>query len=166
MLGDRTIIATEPSLAPLAAPLRPRPAVVQTGALFHGGSGTTHLAMKSGVPQLLMPHLLDQYFWGYQVRRAGIGLELRERFSLDARAIAAALRRCQGDGALRDAAKRQAAATRLDGLARAVALVEGSQIAPIAGPRPVAIRDPPRGRAARCGTVARSLQGPAPEVSR
>jgi vancomycin aglycone glucosyltransferase len=216
LLGDRTIIATEPTLAPLTAPLRPMPRLVQTGAIFlpeasdvsaeterflasgsppvfigfgsmgdrnprrtaerlleavrlagvralvsrgwaglhlerapegvlfigpephgklfprvaavmhHGGSGTTHLAMKSGVPQILMPHLLDQYYWAHHVGRIGIGLELRERFSLDARAIAASFQRCLDDGALRGAAKRQAEVTRLDGLDRAVEIVERS----------------------------------------
>ncbi len=181
LLGERTVIATEPTLAPLATPLRPMPRLVQTGAIFlpetsdvsaeterflasgsppvfigfgsmgdpervlfigpephgklfprvaaimhHGGSGTTHVAMKSGVPQIVMPHLLDQYYWAYHVRRIGIGLELRERFSLDARAIAGAFRRCVDDGALREAARRQAGMTRLDGLDRAVEVVESA----------------------------------------
>jgi len=216
LLGERTVIATEPTLAPLATPLRPMPRLVQTGAIFlpeasdvsaeterflasgsppvfigfgsmgdrnprrtaerlleavrlagvralvsrgwaglhlerapervlfigpephgklfprvaavmhHGGSGTTHVAMKSGVPQIVMPHLLDQYYWAYHVRRIGIGLELRERFSLDARAIAGAFRRCVDDGALREAARRQAGMTRLDGLDRAVEIVESA----------------------------------------
>ena len=216
LLGERTVIATEPTLAPLAPPLRPMPRLVQTGAIFlpeasdvsaeterflasgsppvfigfgsmgdrnprrtaerlleavrlagvralvsrgwaglhlerapervlfigpephgklfprvaavmhHGGSGTTHVAMKSGVPQIVMPHLLDQYYWAYHVRRIGIGLELRERFSLDARAIAGAFRRCVDDGALREAARRQAGMTRLDGLDRAVEIVESA----------------------------------------
>jgi UDP:flavonoid glycosyltransferase YjiC (YdhE family) len=51
------------------------------GALFpgmsavvhHGGAGTTATAAASGVPQMIIPHILDQYFWGERVHRAGIG---------------------------------------------------------------------------------------------
>lgn len=51
------------------------------GALFprmaavvhHGGAGTTATAAASGVPQVIVPHILDQYFWGERVCRAGIG---------------------------------------------------------------------------------------------
>lgn len=107
--------------------LFPRVAAV----VHHGGSGTTHTAMRAGVPQLVMPHLLDQYYWAFHVRRLGIGLELRERFSLDAKAIAAALRRCVDDGALRERARVQGEAMRRDGLERAVEIIEAAAYDPI-----------------------------------
>jgi UDP:flavonoid glycosyltransferase YjiC (YdhE family) len=54
---------------------------VPHGALFprcalivhHGGAGTTMSAARAGVPQLLVPHLLDQFYWAGQVRMLGIG---------------------------------------------------------------------------------------------
>lgn len=107
--------------------LFPRVAAV----MHHGGSGTTHTAMRAGVPQIVMPHLLDQYYWAFHVRRLGIGLELRERFSLDAQAIAAALRRCLDDAALRERARRQGEAMRRDGLERAVEAIEAAAYDPI-----------------------------------
>lgn len=33
------------------------------GVIHHGGSGTTHSAAKSGSVQLIVPHIMDQYFW-------------------------------------------------------------------------------------------------------
>ncbi|MCP3926495.1 MAG: glycosyltransferase family 1 protein [Desulfobacterales bacterium] len=41
--------------------------------VHHGGAGTTFNAAKSGVPQLIIPHLLDQFYWGDKVKRLGIG---------------------------------------------------------------------------------------------
>jgi vancomycin aglycone glucosyltransferase len=42
-------------------------------AVHHGGSGTTHCAARAGVPQLIIPHMLDQFYWANRVRRLGIG---------------------------------------------------------------------------------------------
>ncbi|MDR2490535.1 MAG: glycosyltransferase [Spirochaetaceae bacterium] len=44
-----------------------------TAIVHHGGSGTTHSAARSGRPQLILPLLLDQYYWGERVRTLGIG---------------------------------------------------------------------------------------------
>jgi UDP:flavonoid glycosyltransferase YjiC (YdhE family) len=49
--------------------LFPRVAAV----VHHGGAGTTHTAARAGVPQIIVPHLLDQYYWAYSVQRLGIG---------------------------------------------------------------------------------------------
>ena len=41
--------------------------------IHHGGAGTTAMAARSGVPQQILPHLLDQYYWGRQVYTRGLG---------------------------------------------------------------------------------------------
>jgi UDP:flavonoid glycosyltransferase YjiC (YdhE family) len=41
--------------------------------IHHGGAGTTHSAARSGKPQLVVPLLLDQFYWGYRVKETGIG---------------------------------------------------------------------------------------------
>jgi vancomycin aglycone glucosyltransferase len=43
------------------------------GIVHHGGAGTTATAARAGVPQLLMPHLLDQFYWARRVQRLGLG---------------------------------------------------------------------------------------------
>ncbi len=43
------------------------------GIIHHGGAGTTAAAALCGVPQMVVPHLLDQYYWGHQVYRSGLG---------------------------------------------------------------------------------------------
>ena len=38
--------------------------------IHHGGAGTTAI---SGIPQIIVPHILDQYYWGYQVYQSYLG---------------------------------------------------------------------------------------------
>lgn len=49
--------------------LFPRMAAV----IHHGGAGTTATAAISGVPQIIIPHVLDQFHWGYRVHRSRMG---------------------------------------------------------------------------------------------
>jgi vancomycin aglycone glucosyltransferase len=51
------------------ARLFPRMAAV----VHHGGAGTTTMAARAGVPQVLVPHLLDQFYWASRVSALGIG---------------------------------------------------------------------------------------------
>jgi UDP:flavonoid glycosyltransferase YjiC (YdhE family) len=43
------------------------------GVVHHGGAGTTTAAAAAGVPQVILPHLLDQFYWAHRVERLGIG---------------------------------------------------------------------------------------------
>ncbi len=43
--------------------------------VHHGGSGSTHMAAKYGLPALVVPHALDQPFWGRIVHHKGLGPE-------------------------------------------------------------------------------------------
>jgi vancomycin aglycone glucosyltransferase len=41
--------------------------------VHHGGAGTTSAAARAGVPQVVVPHLLDQFYWGRRVEQLGLG---------------------------------------------------------------------------------------------
>jgi sterol 3beta-glucosyltransferase len=43
------------------------------GVIHHGGSGTTHMAMKYGCANMVIPHILDQFFWRYLTAKLGVG---------------------------------------------------------------------------------------------
>ena len=43
------------------------------GVIHHGGAGTTTAAARAGVPQLIVPHILDQYYWAHRVETLGLG---------------------------------------------------------------------------------------------
>lgn len=44
-----------------------------TAIIHHGGAGTTHLGVKYGCPSLIIPHIIDQYFWNNTLFQLGIG---------------------------------------------------------------------------------------------
>lgn len=50
------------------ASLFPRCAAV----VHHGGSGTTHTAARAGVPQVLVPHVLDQFYFERRLHALGV----------------------------------------------------------------------------------------------
>jgi UDP:flavonoid glycosyltransferase YjiC (YdhE family) len=41
--------------------------------VHHGGAGTVHTVARAGRPQLIVPHLLDQFYWAERVRLLGLG---------------------------------------------------------------------------------------------
>ncbi len=41
--------------------------------IHHGGAGTTATATASGIPQVIIPHILDQYYHGQKIYEAGLG---------------------------------------------------------------------------------------------
>ena len=49
--------------------LFPRMAAV----VHHGGSGTTALGLKAGIPTVVVPSFMDQPFWGQRVADLGVG---------------------------------------------------------------------------------------------
>jgi vancomycin aglycone glucosyltransferase len=42
-------------------------------AVHHGGAGTTTAAARAGVPQVLLPHILDQYYWADRIEALKLG---------------------------------------------------------------------------------------------
>lgn len=42
-------------------------------AVHHGGAGATTAGARAGVPQVLLPHILDQYYWAHRVEVLGLG---------------------------------------------------------------------------------------------
>jgi len=41
--------------------------------VHHGGSGTTHTATKHGKPSLIVPHIVDQFFWNKVIAKRKLG---------------------------------------------------------------------------------------------
>ena len=59
--------------------------------VHHGGAGTTTTAARAGVPQVVVPHVLDQFYWAGRVTALGIGTAAGRRRGLDARTLAEAI---------------------------------------------------------------------------
>jgi len=47
--------------------------------IHHGGAGTSASVLAAGVPQIIIPHIADQRFWGTEIERLGVGIVLGKR---------------------------------------------------------------------------------------
>ena len=81
--------------------------------VHHGGAGTTTSAARAGVPQVVVPHVMDQHYWGYRVHTLGIGPASLEYKRLSPRTLTAALRQSIGPSVT--AEKARAFARHLEG---------------------------------------------------
>jgi vancomycin aglycone glucosyltransferase len=96
-LGDR-LAASDDVLVVDSAPhamLFPRVAAV----VHHGGAGTTTAAARAGVPQLLLPHILDQYYWAHRIETLGLGPRALAVAHLTPRALSDRVQALVGDTA-------------------------------------------------------------------
>jgi len=93
--------------------------------IHHGGAGTTAAALRAGVPSVLVPFMVDQFFWARRLRERGVAPPGIPHHRLTGAALGAALVRVLTDQALRARAADLGALIRAeDGLARAVARIE------------------------------------------
>jgi vancomycin aglycone glucosyltransferase len=60
--------------------------------VHHGGAGTTHSAARAGVPQIVIPHLLDQFYFARRVHELGVGPPAIPRKRLSVSRLAETLR--------------------------------------------------------------------------
>ncbi|WP_024333397.1 glycosyltransferase [Desulfotignum balticum] len=74
--------------------------------IHHGGAGTTATAGASCVPQIIVPHILDQYYHGRRIFLSHIGPEPIPRALLTEARLTAALEQCLFDPGIRQAAKK------------------------------------------------------------
>jgi len=45
--------------------------------IHHGGAGTTGSVLHAGIPQIIIPHIGDQWFFASEMKRIGVGLEVK-----------------------------------------------------------------------------------------
>ena len=129
---DRHAASADDILAVDAVPhgaVFPRVAAI----VHHGGAGTTTAAARAGVPQVILPHLLDQYYWANRIDRLGLGPR-----ALPVDLITADILADRVDTALNDAGMRRRAAM----LGPAVAARNGAPDAVDIIERVVATREP------------------------
>jgi vancomycin aglycone glucosyltransferase len=102
------------------ARLFPRCAVV----VHHGGAGTTHAAARAGVPQVVVPHVMDQFHFAHLALQRGIAPRAVARTAFNARRFTLALGEALASAPMRERARALGDALRgADGLAAAVAVL-------------------------------------------
>ena len=67
------------------------------GIVHHGGAGTTSAALRSGAPQLIVPHVADQHHFAVLVEKLGIGVASLRRERLSTNELAARIERMLND---------------------------------------------------------------------
>jgi UDP:flavonoid glycosyltransferase YjiC (YdhE family) len=68
---------------------------LMSGAVHHGGAGTTAAAARAGIPSVIVPFFGDQPFWAHCLNRQGVAPPALQRKTLTADALASALQATQ-----------------------------------------------------------------------
>jgi UDP:flavonoid glycosyltransferase YjiC (YdhE family) len=102
-------------------PLFPRLAA----AVHHGGSGTVATAARAGIPQVIVPHHMDQFYWGHRIHASGLGPKPVPMRKLRPERLASAIRKAIGDESTRRRSKEVAAGIETrDGLGETVQILD------------------------------------------
>jgi UDP:flavonoid glycosyltransferase YjiC (YdhE family) len=75
-----------------------------SAVIHHGGAGTTTMAARAGTPQILIPHVLDQFHWAHRVERLGLGPPAIPRRRLEVDWLCATIRATQDNDVLSERA--------------------------------------------------------------
>lgn len=91
-----SLAAPRPGLFPLSAPV-PHPWLFPRlgGVIHHGGAGTTAAGLMAGLPALVLPLAVDQFFWGQRVHALGVGPRPIPQRALDVNRLTEALAQMQ-----------------------------------------------------------------------
>lgn len=93
--------------------------------VHHGGFGTTSAGFRAGIPQIIIPHIIDQYIWGNLVAQKGLGPKPISRKKLSRDNLAVAIRSALSDRSLSENASRIGELIRAeDGVGNAVRLIQ------------------------------------------
>ena len=122
--GLKTMELPETILAIEEAPhawLFPQVAAV----VHHGGAGTTAAGLRAGRPSIICPFMGDQPFWGDQLVKLGVGLQVSSQKKLKSDELAEAIENVTTDIEIQEAAL--ALGEKLqseDGVANAIGIIE------------------------------------------
>ncbi|MBL8161047.1 MAG: glycosyltransferase family 1 protein, partial [Anaerolineae bacterium] len=94
--------------------------------IHHGGSGTTGLALSSGVPSMVVAFGTEQLYWGGRIAVLSVGLPPLFVKRLDTETLAERIRALVSDDGMRERAAALGARLRTeDGIGAAVGVVRG-----------------------------------------
>jgi sterol 3beta-glucosyltransferase len=102
--------------------------------IHHGGFGTTAAVLRAGAPGIIVPHIIDQFYWGQRVQELGVGPKFIPRNRLNVENMCAAITEALHNSQMQTRAARLGEKIRSepDGVAAAVEniakLVEGGGV--------------------------------------
>jgi sterol 3beta-glucosyltransferase len=92
--------------------------------IHHGGAGVTGAGLRAGIPNIVVPHAGDQFFWGRQVKRLGAGPAPIPVRRLTAERLAAALAEAARLPVIAESRRIGEMIRREDGIGNALHLIE------------------------------------------
>ncbi len=93
--------------------------------VHHGGAGTTAAGLRAGLPSIITPLAVDQFFWGERLSQLGVAPPPIPQRSLTAEKLGAALQQVASDTAMQARALGLGEAIRLeDGVGAAVEIIQ------------------------------------------
>jgi sterol 3beta-glucosyltransferase len=97
-----------------------------SAVIHHGGFGTTAAGLRSGVPGIVIPHIIDQFYWGQRVFELGAGPKFFSRGQINADKLAQSITTALTNSEMRARAAELGAAIRSapDGVSEAVKWIE------------------------------------------
>ena len=96
-----------------------------SAVVHHGGAGTTAEGLRAGVPSVIVPFIMDQFFWGARVKALGVSPAPIPHKKLTAERLAQAIRSTVANSDLRQQAAACGAAIRAEnGVENAVKIIQ------------------------------------------
>ena len=96
-----------------------------SGLGHHGGFGTTAAGFRAGIPQVVIPHIIDQFIWGQRAFELGVSVNPIPRAKLTSHSLADALCAIQADeGMKKQAGALGAKISSENGVQKAVELIQ------------------------------------------
>jgi UDP:flavonoid glycosyltransferase YjiC (YdhE family) len=96
------------------------------GVMHHGGSGTTHTGARAGVPQFIMPEIIDQYYWANRIFKMGLGPKPISSKKLTVEKLIGALKEITNESYRKNAAGLGERMKNEDGVKEVVKAITGS----------------------------------------
>jgi sterol 3beta-glucosyltransferase len=95
-----------------------------TGIVHHGGAGTTGEALRAGVPSMIVPLAVDQFFWGEQIHSLGVSPQAIPQRELTVEKLIKVLNEMM-DGRMKEVARALGEKLRAeDGVAKAAGVIK------------------------------------------
>jgi vancomycin aglycone glucosyltransferase len=114
--------------------------------VHHGGAGTTAASARAGKPQLIVPHVADQFFFGNLVEELGVGVPAVRRTRLRVENLTERLQRLMSDSVMRERAAELGqnirARPRPDNLSRLLVVRKGASLSVMPVGRRISIAPP------------------------
>ena len=94
--------------------------------IHHGGFGTAAATLRAGVPGIVVPHVIDQFYWGQRVNELGVSPGFISRGKLNVENLSEAIMRVKSDGQIQEKASElgHKIRTETDGVTTAVQAIE------------------------------------------